>query len=109
VTLSQLVCKVCGYIESFQGAPTTQFHYRIANFGDWVQREESYAAAKLDTIRVIMCCIDHNVRPPISLSRFKDGPSVYQVTTFFLHTYTTVMSLSILSANKKQDKKIDFK
>lgn len=93
VRLDPDIRKVYDYTQAFRGTSSDEGLLRVAASGDRVQFGVSNAVRTLAGIRERMCAVYHRVSPPISLSRFKDGPSVYQVTVLFLGIYVAVVEL----------------
>ena len=54
--------------------------------------EASYLAKEMVAIHSLMCPMYHKISPPMSLSRFKDGPLLYQVTAYlFMYVHYIVL------------------
>ncbi|XP_066331959.1 uncharacterized protein [Miscanthus floridulus] len=70
VKLDPALQDIYNYTQSFGGA---------SSGGGRMKLEASYAAKELAYMHGIICLVFHKVRLPISLIRFKDGPSIYQV------------------------------
>lgn len=53
----------------------------------------SYLAKEMGDIHSLMCPVYHKISPPMSLSRFKDGPLLYQVTAYLSMNVHYIMLL----------------
>lgn len=81
------------HAQSFQGTSDEKTLYHITEFGTDVKYESLYTMNEIIGIGNIICPMYHQSGTPIDLSRFRDRPAVYQVTSpAFTQTLSCVFS-----------------
>jgi hypothetical protein len=92
VKLNPALQNICTGAQSFTYALTGESLSHVAAFGDRMKLEASYLAKEMVDIHSIMCPVYHKISPPMSLSKFKDDPLLYQVTAYlFMYVHYIVL------------------